>query len=1454
MAEAINNASVVCCFMVPEYENSRNCKLELQHAQKLGKLIIPCMVSNRKVWKPSPSKWLDLITGSELAIDFSDTSEVNRLTKTRELINRIKKQLSPPTTELINGTTNQSSVPTTESIPSSTKFFEPIRQKYLQENRMKRLVNEAKSVPIEQNYINLAIVETKEQQENEKKLKRQDEENKSEQDQDPKNHNKGILGTFEEIYGAKTSIDVTNIFDKCKDKTKKVLILGRAGIGKSTFCQYVTYRWAKGDLWSQYELVILIRLRKLTDSRYLSGENYSLVDLVKKEYFSFDDLSDEAKQHFKQQCDTGKVLWILDGYDEFVQNIPEKLRDTFNYVLEMQHHILTSRPYAVALSYDVKMEITGFTNENITTYVEHFFDQIQDEIPNASFEGQKLLKFLESNSSIWGIAHIPVNLELICSLWSDTDWSKTKTLTMTTLYDNITEWLCRRYLQKQNINHTQMRKKKIYDQCHKELQFLETLAFNAMESNEIILQTELIEETENETDCNLDDHPQLLNFGILKAYDDKPTGNQIQAEKQYYFIHLSFQEYFAARHLLQILKGSERQRATKFINNHKYNRRFLYVFIFASGLLAQSDYKSNMAAFWATIQGEPLDLVGLKHIKLVIECLDQLLGHTLFPQSAGYLKLISQWLHICINTNAQVVTDNLLQSLARTNSLSNNSIIQNKLTELLNTNDNVLKCKTLHVIRCLTIWTMTLALVSGLLDALRDEDSDVRQCACEALGNIGEKAATNEVIAGLINAFRDVDSEVRRYAYEALGNIGKKAATNEVITGLINALRDEDSQVRWYACIALGNIGEKAATNEVVTGLINALRDEDSDGRRYACEALGNMGEKAATNEVVAGLINALQDKDWHVRRYACGALGKMGEKAATNEMRVVLIDVLGDEDPQVRQFACEALRNMGEKAATNEVIAGLINALRDEDSQVRWYASQALGNIGEKAATNEVIAGLINALRDADSQVRRFACEALGNMGEKAATNEVFAGLINAFQDEDSDVRRYACEALGNMGEKAATNEVFAGLINALRDGDSDLKRSACKALGKMGEKAATNEVFAGLMNALREGDSDLKRSACEVLGNMGEKAAMNEVIAGLINALRDGDSDLKRSACEALGNMREIAATNEVIASLINAIRDEDSLVRWYACEAVGKMGEKAATNKMITGLINALWDEYPYVRQCACEAVGNMGEKAATNEVIACLISAFRDEDSDVRRYACEVLGNIGEKAATNEVVTGLINALRDEDSDVRRYACEALGNMGEKAATNEVIAGLISAIRDEDSNVEEYAYRALGNIGEKSVTNEVIIGIVNAIADKRPDVDDYYVTDAFERAILSYDAMKELDSQMLRQLYACIKSSSDVKLRNLPADQLIKLFLETENVGWLPLITYAALLQEISVTTVENKIIIHHMNEVLELPASRPELLNSIVKAFNDRRSVLDNNSLPLNETITKTSEY
>ena len=110
---------------------------------------------------------------------------------------------------------------------------------------------------------------------------------------------------------------------------KQVLVFGRAGIGKSTFCRYITYQWAIGSYWSHYELLALIPLRRLTTHRYPPDKSYSLIDLVKKELFPLG-LNKNDEEVFNKHFDAKKTLWILDGYDEIVQNIPPHLQCLLN--------------------------------------------------------------------------------------------------------------------------------------------------------------------------------------------------------------------------------------------------------------------------------------------------------------------------------------------------------------------------------------------------------------------------------------------------------------------------------------------------------------------------------------------------------------------------------------------------------------------------------------------------------------------------------------------------------------------------------------------------------------------------------------------------------------------------------------------------------------------------------------------------------------------------------------------------------------------------------------------------------------------------------------------------------------------------------------------------------------------------------------------------------------------
>jgi HEAT repeat protein len=219
--------------------------------------------------------------------------------------------------------------------------------------------------------------------------------------------------------------------------------------------------------------------------------------------------------------------------------------------------------------------------------------------------------------------------------------------------------------------------------------------------------------------------------------------------------------------------------------------------------------------------------------------------------------------------------------------------------------------------------------VPGLVQALGDEDADVRQGAASALGQIGPEAA--QAVPALIEALGDQDEDVRERAASALGQIGAEA-----VAALIEALGDEDADVRQGAALALGQIGAEAA--RAVPALIQALGDEDADVRRGAALGLAGIGPEAA--RAVPALIEALGDEDADVRQGAALALGQIGPEAA--QAVPALIELLGDEELLVSSGAALALGDIGPEAA--QAVPALIEALAGEYG--RWAALAALKGI----------------------------------------------------------------------------------------------------------------------------------------------------------------------------------------------------------------------------------------------------------------------------------------------------------------------------------------------------------------------------------------------------------------------------------------------------------------------------------------------------------------------------
>jgi HEAT repeat protein len=122
--------------------------------------------------------------------------------------------------------------------------------------------------------------------------------------------------------------------------------------------------------------------------------------------------------------------------------------------------------------------------------------------------------------------------------------------------------------------------------------------------------------------------------------------------------------------------------------------------------------------------------------------------------------------------------------------------------------------------------------VDPLLEALKNDEAEVRALASSALGKIGDK----RVVQPLCELLKDKEPEVRRAVVNALGKIGDK----RVVQPLCELLKDKEPEVRRAVVNALGKLKDQRA----IVPLISALKDQNSGVREGAAKALDELGWK----------------------------------------------------------------------------------------------------------------------------------------------------------------------------------------------------------------------------------------------------------------------------------------------------------------------------------------------------------------------------------------------------------------------------------------------------------------------------------------------------------------------------------------------------------------------------------------------------------------------------------
>ena len=391
--------------------------------------------------------------------------------------------------------------------------------------------------------------------------------------------------------------------DIFRGEKQKILVVGRPGIGKTMFSTKILRNWASDNLFKEaqkspvdFKVAFLIKLRRFNSKQ---DEKLSLRELLSHSEYSAEDLNEEVWNYILQN--PNKVLVIFDGFDEYsgknkIDDESHSYRD--NEQESMPIHFLfkkiasgdilrgatvltTTRPNAGSFmrsfNFDKTVEILGFTTEQVDEYVQKF--------TKGDYQKANTIKqHISNNRNLLSFCYVPVNCFIICScLFQLLCKSASPGLlptTLTKIYSIAVKYFYFRHGHSEKVSSVEDNFldpfKKLSSSVQGEFTRLGEIAFRGIENGRLIFES---------VEVN-----NLKSNGLFHRLPDTSDDPLSRRREQYCFIHLTMQEFMAAKYLIDTLSSEELR---NFVSAHVKDGAWYVVMQFVAGLLAEQEGQST---------------------------------------------------------------------------------------------------------------------------------------------------------------------------------------------------------------------------------------------------------------------------------------------------------------------------------------------------------------------------------------------------------------------------------------------------------------------------------------------------------------------------------------------------------------------------------------------------------------------------------------------------------------------------------------------------------------------------------------------------------------------------------------------------------------------------------------------------------------------------------------------